>query len=326
MTFDFSLVKAPFQMQPGLRRVADGVPQLTPSVLGSRHLREKMAVLASFADESLVAVPEFDAMPALRAIAVEAARLPRLAFGLEESTGAPARWRAPLLGWSIDAGEPCETNDGELPSDSDQAIGALLRALPAAQRPAALLSLAFEEDFAVIEGATATIPWLAVCLPSRWAPASKVGRHFAAVHAPVADNAMLLAASDSLARLVTGGERWERFVWTVSPDPHLHQHPARGDASWPACDADSVAAHATFRSERQTFIPVPDARQAVFTIHVETMTLHEAVTRPGAATRLHSAIASMSPAVLAYRGLDAVRAPLLEWLGNQPGEATSGGP
>ena len=110
------------------------------------------------------------------------------------------------------------------------------------------------------------------------------------------------------------------------PDPHLHQHPARGDASWPACDADSVAAHATFRSERQTFIPVPDARQAVFTIHVETMTLHEAVTRPGAATRLHSAIASMSPAVLAYRGLDAVRAPLLEWLGNQPGEATSGGP
>jgi hypothetical protein len=31
MPFDFSLVSAPFRMQPGLRRVAAGASQLTPS-------------------------------------------------------------------------------------------------------------------------------------------------------------------------------------------------------------------------------------------------------------------------------------------------------
>ncbi len=314
MPFDWSLVTAPFRMQPGLRRVADGTAQLTPSRLGCRHLREKMAVLARFADEALVALPGFDPLPALRTVAAEAARHPPAAFALDEPGDGPLHWRAPVIGWSIDAGEPHQAEDGLLASDSDRAIGELLWALPAALRPAALLCLAFEDDFAVIDGASATIPWLAVCLPSRWAPGSKVGRHFVDVHAPVADNARLLAAGAPLTRFVTGGERWERFVWTVSPDPHLHQHPARGEAPWPEEDSDGRFADATFRSERQTFIPVPGASQAVFTIHVETLPMHRAVAVPGAAARLHAAIASMSHAVLVYRGLDAVREPLLRWL------------
>lgn len=317
MPFDFSLLSAPFRMQPGLRRVAEGAAQLTPNRLGNRHLREKMAVLASFAAEALVGLPGFDPLPALRAIAAEAARQPPAAFVISEGSHALYSWHAPLLGWSIDeAGEPRQALDGRLASDSDQAIDELLRALPAALRPTALLCLAFEEDFAIIDGASATIPWLAVCLPSRWAPASKVGRHFTEVHAPVADNALLLAAGESLARLVTGEERLERSVWTVSPDPHLHQHPARGAAAWPEDDGggDDRFAQASFRSERQTFIPVPEAGQAVFTIHVETLPLHRAVATRGNAARLHAAIASMSLAVLAYRGLDVVREPLLCWL------------
>jgi len=305
MSFDFSLVSAPFRMQPGLRRIPDGAPQLTPSRLGGRHLREKMAVLAAFADEALVAAPGFDATAAMRAIAAEAPA----AFLIDE-TGC----RAPLLGWSVENGDARAASDGRLPSDSDPAIGALLRALPLALRPTALLCLAFEEDFAVIDGASATIPWLAVCLPSHWAPASKVGRHFAEVHGPVADNAVLLAASDTLSRLVTDGSRWERFVWTLAPDPHLHQHPARGRTPWAEGHGDEVAAQATFRSERQTFIPVSQTRQAVFTIRVQTTPLREAAALPEAAARLHAALASMSAAVLAYKGLDAVQPALLGWL------------
>ena len=38
MAFDFSLVTAPFRMQPGLRRVAPGALQLTANAPGSRHL------------------------------------------------------------------------------------------------------------------------------------------------------------------------------------------------------------------------------------------------------------------------------------------------
>ena len=61
MPFDFSQVTAPFRMQPGLRRIAPGQAQLTPSRPNGRHLREKVAVLATTADEALLAVPGFDA-------------------------------------------------------------------------------------------------------------------------------------------------------------------------------------------------------------------------------------------------------------------------
>jgi len=187
-----------------------------------------------------------------------------------------------------------------------------------------LLALAFEEDFAVIDGASATLPWLAVCLPSRWAPEEKIGRHFAEVHAPVADNELLVAASGSLARLVTGAERWERFVWTISADPRLHQHPARGGPDWPAAsdvDAKALVAQAFFRSERQTFIPIVGSGQAIFTIHVDSVPLARAVTSADAAQRLHDAIASMSPAVLEYRRLDGVRDRLLAWLASRAAPA-----
>jgi hypothetical protein len=225
------------------------------------------------------------------------------------------RIEAPRLGWTLDGAVPL--------GDGDPGIGTLLADLPAAQRPAALLSLAFAEDFALIDGATATIPWLAVCLPSRWAPEEKIGRHFAEVHAPVADGELLIAASASLTRLVTGHDRWERFVWTVSADPHLHQHPARGHVVWPAAaaaadaDADALAATAWLRSEHQTFIPIAGRGQAIFTIRVDSVALAEAVTNADAARRLHDAIASMSPAVLAYRGLADARDRLLAWLGRR---------
>ena len=97
------------------------------------------------------------------------------------------------------------------------------------------LELAFEEDFAVLEGEGGTLPWLCVCVPSAWAPEEKLGLDFAAVHAPVADNAALLAASRQLVQLATGGDRWERFVWTLSPSPRYDQHPRRhARTPWPA--------------------------------------------------------------------------------------------
>jgi hypothetical protein len=301
--FDFSQITAPFRMQPGLRRIAAGHAQLTPSRPNGRHLREKMAVLGTTPDEALLAVPGFDPEPVLEAIAVEAAgeAEPAFVFSGEGDCAAPR------LGWALRAGQP--------EGDGEPAIGDLLARLPADKRTTALLCLAFEEDFAVIDGASATIPWLAVCLPSRWAPQEKLGRHFAQVHAPVADNALLLEASDRLARLVTGSDRWERFVWTISADPRLHQHPARGKVDWPeAADAEAVMALASLRHEHQTFIPIPGSGRAVFTIRVSSEPLDAALRSRDDAARLHDALASMSAAVLSYRGLAPVRERLLEAL------------
>ena len=318
MPFDFAAVHTPFRMQPGLRRLAPGASQLTPNRLADAALREKLAVLLDHPAQALLAVPGFDPAPALRALCAHAAAEHPDAF----SIGPNAALQARHLGWALHGDEPAGAGPAE--------IGACLRALPAHWRVPALLSLAFAQDFAVIDAASGCIPWLAVCLPSHWAPEDKVGRHFAEVHAPVADNALLIAAGAHLMQLVTGAERWERFVWTITRSPHLRQHPAHDDAApWPAAsgagadegtgadarvDADRLAAHAFFRTERQTFIPVPSQAQAIFTIHVETRPLALALAAPADARRVHDALASMSPAVLAYRGLTLVRERLLAWL------------
>ena len=320
MPFDFAAVHTPFRMQPGLRRLAPGASQLTPSRPGDATLREKLAVLTSHSPQALLALPGFDATPALRALCAHAEAEHPEAF----SIGPNATPHARLLGWSLRGDEPIGAGPAE--------IGACLRALPARWRLPALMSLAFAEDFAVIDAASGRIPWLAVCLPSHWAPEDKVGRHFAEVHAPVADNAVLIAAGAHLMQLVTGAERWERFVWTIARSPGLRQHPAHDDAPpWPTAagadadaDADQLAAKAFFRTERQTFIPVPSLPQAIFTIHVETRPLRLALAAPADARRVHDALASMSAAVLAYRGLTLARDRLLRWLAARAG--TSEGP
>ena len=312
MEFDFdAAVQSPFRMQPGLRRLAPGAAQLTPSAVpqrgAARHLREKLAVLWAYPQQALLSAPGFDASPALHALSAYAAAEHPEAWRIDGD-----RWRAPWLGWSVSADGQCH---GE-PDSGWPELGQFLQSLPGPWRRTALLSLAFAEDFAIVDARDGTIPWLAVALPSMWSPEDKVGRHFAEVHAPVADNRLIVGASDHLVKLVCGPERWERFVWTVTPHPRLHGHPQRVDpARWPAgILPEQLPASSWLRTERQTFIPVPGAGQSVFTILVDTQPLAKAVDSARRAEQLHQAIESMSNAVLAYRGLGAVRGALLQWL------------
>ncbi len=179
-----------------------------------------------------------------------------------------------------------------------------------------LPELAFEEDFAVLDTASATIPWMCVCVPSHWAPEAKLGLSLAAIHAPVADGAALAATLPALTRLLAGGGHWERFVWTLTPSDCYDQHPLRRPrAPWPGTqEPGEFAAGCFLRAERQTFLPVPGHPQVVFTIRVMLQPLVQAVQTPQQARRLHEALASMTPAVLHYKNLGAARAPLLAWL------------
>ena len=315
MSFDFdTAVQAPFRMQPGLRRLAPGAAQLTPTVAPhrgvARHLREKLAVLGAFADQALCCVPGFDPEPALAALSAHAAAEQPQAWSDDGQS-----CQAPGLGWALNAQARPQATGSDWPE-----IGPLLAGLAPEWRRPALLALAFAEDFAVADAASSSVPWLAVALPSSWAPQDKVGRSFAEIHAPVADNRLIVSAADQLLRLVTGQDdnspRWERFVWSVTPHRRLHAHPARVDpAGWPVgLEGDALAAQACWRTERQTFIPVPGAAQAVFTIRVEVQPLATVANTPERAQRLHDALASMTPAVLAYRGLTPVREALLGWL------------
>ena len=183
------------------------------------------------------------------------------------------------------------------------------------------LELTFDEDLAVLDGATGTIPWLCVCVPSHWAPEDKLGLDFSTLHRPVADNAALLAASQQLVALATAGDRWERFVWTISPSSRYDQHPRRHPrAPWPAePDAQAFAQQCWLRSERQTFFPVGrGTRQAVFTIRVTLQPLPEAVRSVGSGRHLYQSLASMSQAVIDYKNLGGARERLLRWLESSP--------
>lgn len=197
--------------------------------------------------------------------------------------------------------------------DPAAAIAAMRERLPSDLPP----ELAYEQDFAVLDGDTGTLQWLCVCVPSHWAPEEKIGLDFAAVHAPVADNRLLVSASAHLVNLATSGECWERFVWTVTPSGRYDQHPRRhAREPWPVgLPPDEFARLCWLRAERQTFFPVGrGVRQSVFTIRVMLQPLDEAVASPGAARRLHDALTTMSDSVLGYKGLAAARAPLLQWL------------
>ncbi len=319
--FDFmAAVQAPFRMQPGLRRLAEGSRQLHPNARDSRHLLEKLQVLDRPEPAALQCMPGYDPMPGLRALAAHAALEHPAAFAWDGE-----RAEARLLGWSVQGGRLRPIASDPPPMAE---VGACLASLPPDWRLAGLLALAFAEDFALLDGRTAQIPWLAVALPSHWAPEQKVGLHFAQVHAPVADNTVLLAAGEALARLVSSSTRWERFVWNITPRPTLNAHPALQPAArW----------HAARRRRASPPRPggVPSARPSsryptpVWRCSPSWWTASRWPRRIDSnekAQRLHDAIASMSPAVLHYRSLGSVRNALLDRSGAPRGGMTDAAP
>lgn len=260
-------------------------------------------------DFAHIAVP-FRMQPGLQRLAAGEPQLTPLARG-------SALYREKLQ--VLQAGQSRWCVSGFDPSHAINSIAerAALERAGALFDPETPLELAFEEDFAVLDAASGTVPWLCVCVPSHWAPEHKLGQSLAAIHGPVADGAALQAAAQGLTRLVTAGDRWQRWVWTVSPSARHDQHPARQPrAAWPdTADPDAFAIGCFLRLERQTFLPVGQStRQAVFTIRVSVLPLVEAVQTPQQARRLHDSLASMSPAVLDYKNLATAQAPLLTWL------------
>lgn len=258
-------------------------------------------------DFSLIGVP-FGMRPGLRRVEPGTPQLTPLAAHASLRAEKEAVWRA---------GASRHQVPGFDPAPALQAVARHAAAAGLDCGPQDAPELAFEEDLVVLDGATATLPWLCVCVPSHWAPEDKVGLDFAALHGPVADNAALVAASRPLVALVTDGGCWERHVWTISPSGRHDQHPRRHERTpWPAAaDPQQFVAGCWLRAERQTFFPVGQGtRQAVFTIRVMLQPLAQAVATPWQAARLRDSLASMSAAVLAYKRLAAAREPLLRWL------------
>lgn len=189
------------------------------------------------------------------------------------------------------------------------------------------LALGLQEDVVVLhdEPDAMRTRWLSVCFPSNWSPADKLGLDFSAIHAPVADNALLQSGGKGIVDMAFRQASMLRHVWLLTPSGHLPQHPETRSTRW----EDTVAqADATgqrlidqvfFRVERQTTLPLPALRRGVFFIRVMVCPLRAALqVAPTRAAELHAALASMTDAVVAYRGMTGVRPRLLAELAALP--------
>jgi dimethylamine monooxygenase subunit A len=293
-------------MQPGLRRKAPGDAHFHLLSPASARFAEKLAALTHDARRCVLIKPGFDARPALRALAQVLAEEHPHAFSLHDNTLICLKGEASI---SL---EDCEVSWEVL---SVSSIYGAIKNIPFELQAWALLCLCIEQDLAVIQAPAGTLGLLAVCTPSHWAPETKIGLSFAHVHAPVADNTLLIKAAEGLMKLVTGADAWERFVWTITPSARYDAHPARHPGRvWPKAQGRAFAEQCFLRWERQSFIPLPHTAQAVFGIHIRIAPLLIAVDQADTLSTLHLSLQSMSDAVLEYRGLSQVRDALLQGL------------
>lgn len=182
------------------------------------------------------------------------------------------------------------------------------------------LATGMQEDMVVLhdEPDALRTRWLSVCFPSNWNPADKLGLDFTAIHAPVADNALLQAGGKGIVDMAFRQASMLRHVWLLTPSAELPQHPETRRTRWEDAVAQADASgqrlldHVFFRVERQTTLPLPALQRGVFFIRVMVSPLLAALqVAPARAVEMHAALASMSDAVLAYRGMVGVRPRLL---------------
>jgi hypothetical protein len=136
--------------------------------------------------------------------------------------------------------------------------------------------------------------------PSGWAPEEHHGKTFAEVHMRLPDAELIQRASEHFVKLVTGGDTWQRTVWTLSPTDDLCRHPKlkASQSDW------SNTKQVYLRWEEQTFVPFVPGERVIFLIKVQTMPLADACENYDDIVRVNASLETMSDAVKAYKGLD----------------------
>ncbi|WP_027482516.1 heme-dependent oxidative N-demethylase subunit alpha family protein [Deinococcus pimensis] len=182
------------------------------------------------------------------------------------------------------------------------------------------IALNVPEDLTVVARDPATQEdWQAalhVCFPQGWDPRDKVGRSFAAVHAPVGGAGALLSAASRLTTAMTTKGPFVRFAWGLHASGGFGAHPALVHEEVRDFDPSST----WLRVERQTLAPLPGGAGAVFTIRPYLTPLLEVADDPSRRERLALALVSMKVEHLRYKGMTSWRDDVVAWLrGDHPG-------
>ncbi len=170
------------------------------------------------------------------------------------------------------------------------------------------LTLSLQEDFVVMRPGMdghLRASLLSVAFPSGWRPEEKLGQSMFEIHTPVAENQALQRSARALSEAMQCKGPFVRYVWTLSGSGALSRDPAE-DSFVNISKAEQL----WFRCERQITVPLFE-QGSLFLIRVFVEPLHETLAAPGRRDRLMQSLASMSDAVLAYKGITRARKLLL---------------
>jgi Haem-dependent oxidative N-demethylase, alpha subunit-like len=179
-----------------------------------------------------------------------------------------------------------------------------------------------QEDFCILQSDDNTLEEThrltagAVCFPSNWRLADKIGKKLAEVHGPVPGYAEKLAARVDrfFKNLAADAITW-RANWLIHATPELFQAGHKLDAATAAAITSANAGERLWlRVERQTLRRLPQSGAVLFTIRTHLTPLGQAICSGKDARDLAAVIRSMPDAVAHYRHVNAFRPALLGWL------------
>ncbi len=156
------------------------------------------------------------------------------------------------------------------------------------------LALMLEEDVAIMhKGRLAAICF---CFPSGFIPSERSGMLLGDIHRPVADGEMLVKASPGISRVMTEQPSFRRWVWTITNNSNLSNHPNEKIDTVPQTIDDLY-----FRWETQTTACV-DKDTSLFFVKVNVVPLREVWNK-----KILDSVNSMTDSVLTYKNLHNIK-------------------
>jgi len=153
-------------------------------------------------------------------------------------------------------------------------------------------AMKIEEDIAVMHNGKLVA--ICFCFPSGWIPSSELNSNLSKLHAPVADNELLIKSSKKLAQHMKK-QTIRRWVWNVTTISNLSNHP---NIERPKIiDFDSLY----FRLETQVSTPL-DNESSLFLVKVDVVPLRKVWNE-----KILESINSMSENILKYKNLTEIK-------------------
>ncbi|MCW8131076.1 MAG: DUF3445 domain-containing protein [Planctomycetota bacterium] len=156
----------------------------------------------------------------------------------------------------------------------------------------------------------------AVCFPSRWKIAEKLGQPMRGIHAPVPFYGRELGEkADRFMEILAADRPVWRLNWNIHETPELFQPagPGRTERD-PSITPLNAGERLWLRVERQTLRRLPASRAILFTIRTYLTALTAFQNRPEVAAELAGALRGMPQDTLLYKSQTPWREAALSWL------------